>query len=105
LKIPKARKLPSGSWFIQLRINGTSESITEETEDMCVARAMAIKAGLIKARKKPDSITLGAAVDNYINGRDNILSPSTIKAYKAYRKHRFQSLMDKKLEEISPKLV
>jgi len=105
MKIPKARKLPSGSWFIQLRINGTSESITEKTEDMCVAKAIAIKAGLIKARKKPDSITLGTAIDNYIDSRDNILSPSTIKAYKAYRKHRFQSLMDKKLEEISPKLV
>lgn len=33
MKIPKARKLQSGKWFIQLRINGKSISHTGETEE------------------------------------------------------------------------
>ena len=93
MKIPKARKLPSGSWFIQLRIGGTSVSITEDSEDMCVAKAMAIKTGIIKTRKRKDDITVAHAFDIYISGRSNILSPSTIRTYKHIRQFRFQGIM------------
>lgn len=105
MKIPKPRKLPSGSWFIQLRIDGQSISITEESEDLCVAKAMAIKTGLIKTKKKPAEITLGKAIDAYIDERKNILSPTTIKAYKSYRNHRFQDLMDKRISAISSRMI
>jgi hypothetical protein len=48
VKVPTARQLPSGNWFVQLRINGKSISITEPTERAAVARAMAIKDGIIQ---------------------------------------------------------
>ena len=32
MNVPKARKLPSGNWFIQLRLGGESISITAATE-------------------------------------------------------------------------
>lgn len=35
MKIPAVRRLPSGSYFCQLRINGQSISITEPTYDLC----------------------------------------------------------------------
>ncbi len=32
VKIPTARQLPSGNWFVQLRIDGRSISITKPTQ-------------------------------------------------------------------------
>lgn len=97
MKVPKARKLPSGSWFVQLRLNGESISITRPTEKQAIAEAMNIKAGLKKAEKKPEKkeiVTLRKAIDNYIAIRDNVLSPSTIRGYRITQKYRFQSIMD-----------
>lgn len=93
MKVPKPRKLPSGSYFIQLRINGQSISITEATADLCTAKAMAIKTGLIKAKKSPENITLSKAIDKYIARKDNILSPSTIRGYKTIQRTRFKAYM------------
>ena len=105
MKIPTARKLPSGSWFIQLRLDGQSISVTEPTEELCVAKAMAIKTGLIKIKRRPEEMTLGAAIDRYIKNRQNILSPATIGGYKMIRKHRFPDLMDEQLKAITAKKV
>lgn len=105
MKIPKPRKLPSGNWFIQLRIDGDSVSITEETEDLCIAKAMAIKTGLIKAKKKPPSKTVGKAIDEYIEQRNNLLSPSTIRSYKNIRKFRFPTLMNKDVNALTKAAV
>jgi hypothetical protein len=44
MKTPKPRKLPSGSWFIQLRLDGESVPITASTERECVRKAQLIKA-------------------------------------------------------------
>ena len=55
--IPEPRLLPSGKAFIQLRIDGQSIAITEDTPDLCRAKAMAVKTGLIKQRRA-DNTTL-----------------------------------------------
>ena len=44
MKIPKATKLPSGKWRIQLRLGGESYSITEDTLRGAQRRAERIKA-------------------------------------------------------------
>lgn len=93
-KIPTARQLPSGSWFCRVRINGKDIPITRNTEKEAIAEAMAVKAGIKEASKKQKKKTLATAIDEYIEKRDGLISPSTIKAYKSYRKNRFQSMMD-----------
>ena len=105
MKIPKARKLPSGNWFIQLRMDGQSISVTERTEALCVAKAMAMKTGLIKIKRKPDEMTLGAAIDKYIAVRDGIISPTTIRSYKSMRNFRFQSIMEERLGSLTVKKI
>lgn len=105
MKIPKARELPSGSWFIQLRLGGESISITEEDEDLCIAKAMAIKTGLIEAKRRPGDITVGKAMDDYINERSNILSPTTIRSYKHIRKFRFQGIIDEKAGSLTKSAI
>ena len=101
MKIPEPRKLSSGKWFVQLRIDGQSVSISEADKDLCVAKAMAIKTGLIKAKLAPKNITIGEAIDDYIAARNNILSPSTIRAYKSYRQNRFKTIMEKQINNVT----
>ena len=101
IKIPQARKLPSGSWFCRVRVDGKDISITRATEKEAVAEAMAIKTGIKEAEKKPRKKTLTQAIDDYIDVRRNILSPSTIRGYKNIQKNRFQTIMKKDIYEIT----
>ena len=89
MKVPKARKLPSGSWFCRVRVNGQDIGITRPTEKEAIAEAMAIKAGT-KAAAKSGRKTLTEAIDNYIAVRENVLSPSTIRGYRAIQNGRFK---------------
>lgn len=101
MKLPTIRQLPSGSWFCQLRLDGKSISITEPTEDLCKAKAMAYKTGILNAKKVPQSITLGAACDAYIDARRGVCSPSTIEGYQKVRNQYFQSVMGTKLSQLT----
>lgn len=102
IKVPTARQLPSGKWFVQLRIDGESISITRDKEDQAIAEALAIKKGILKAKKTPKtSPTLYAAMDDYISQRENILSPSTIAGYKVIQRNRFKQLHKVRISEIS----
>lgn len=101
MKLPVIRRLPSGNWFCQLRLDGQSISITEPTFEKCQARAMAYKTGILAVRHDPLSVTLGAACDAYIEARRAIRSPTTIQGYVAVRKHAFQSIMGKRLCDLT----
>lgn len=99
--IPTARQLPSGTWFIQLRLDGRSIPISGKTEDEVVATAMAIKAGIIKAKKAPSRLKLTQAIDSYIESRVNALSPSTVRGYRAIQKGRFKTMMQRDISAIT----
>lgn len=101
LKIPKAKQLPSGSWFIRLRLGGKSIPITEGTERACIEKARAIKANLLDAKKSAIyAQSLGALLDNYIEKNEGVLSPSTIRGYNSDRRNRFKGYMDKPIDKI-----
>lgn len=101
MKEPTPRQLPSGRWFCRVRVNGKDIGITEDTETAAKAKALAMKAGLIDIARTPSHMTLGTAIDEYIEGRRGLLSPSTLKAYLSYRAHRFQSLMDYRICDLT----
>lgn len=105
MKLPVIRQLPSGNWFCQLRLDGRSISITEDTYDKCQARALAYKTGILQARREPLSITLGAACDAYIDARRDIRSPTTIQAYRTIRENCYQDMMSKPLSQITEKTL
>lgn len=103
MKIPEPRKLPSGSWFIQLRIDGQSISITKPDKKQAIAEAVAIKSGWMKANKTPlNSMPLSKAIDDYIKQRENVLSPSTIAGYRVIQRNRFRQLQRVKVADIDP---
>lgn len=107
MKVPKARRLKSGSWFIQLRLDGESIPVTARTEKECVRQAQLLKAEYKAGKRRaPEPAeaklpTLGEAIDAYIAKRDAVLSPSTIRGYKGIRKNRFSSLMDVSLSDLT----
>ena len=100
MKIPAIRKLPSGNYFCQLKVGGQSTSITDTTYDKVYAKAVAYKSGLLKAKKAPVRVTVADAIDEYIESRTNILSPSTIRGYRQIRRCYFQLLMNKSVDAI-----
>lgn len=102
MKIPKARQLPSGAWFCRVRIDGQDISITRDTEKEAIAEAMAVKAGIKEAEKHQKKKTVKQAIEDYIDVRRNVCSPSTIRSYKKYQKLRFQSMMEKDIHKITP---
>lgn len=105
MKVPKARKLPSGNWFIQLRINGVSIPITAETETECELIATLKKAELLAGKthiqRTPKETTLQEAILKYIQTREKTLSPATIRSYTIYAKTRFKDYQAKKLSQIN----
>lgn len=105
MKIPEPRKLKSGSYFIQLRLNGVSVPITADTAKECKKQAELIKAehraGVRKISKSSRSITLDDAIEGYIKSRKDVLSPATIRGYEIIRRNRFQAQTDEKLADIN----
>ena len=98
IKVPTPRQLPSGKWFIQLRAEG--QSVTEDTEALCVAKAQAIRAGFVEQKKKAPNKTLRQAIDDYTASKSDILSPATIRGYNTIRNNRFKTVMDKPIDSI-----
>lgn len=102
IKIPTARKLPSGNWTVQLRLNGESISITRPTEKEAVAEAMAVKQGIIQAKRASAAPTLEYAIEEYITQRENVLSPATIAGYRVIQRNRFSQIQKMRISDITP---
>ena len=102
-KRPVARKLPSGSWFCRVRVDGKDIPVTKPTKKEAEAAAMTVKYGIIQAEEKPreKKITLEEAMTGYIEARDGYISPSTIAGYKRYRQNTFQSMLKKNIFSVS----
>ena len=108
MKKPEAKKLPSGAWFVQVRItqpDGTRASypFTGLDKDKVEAEAFAFKAGILDKKKRPpQGQTLTEAIDQYIASRQNVLSPATIRGYRIIQRNRFQGLMNVRIDAITP---
>ena len=99
-----AKRLPSGSYRVRVFVgkdeNGKAmyKSFTADTKKE--AEFLAAEYNL-KRREKPHDMTVGEAIDKYIELKENVLSPTTIMGYKKMRKTRFSSLMPLKLSQLT----
>lgn len=101
MKMPKALQLPSGSWRVQVLVDGKRVGITEPTEEEAILKAMNIKHGAEQYRKEPLSITLEEAYKRYIESKNSVLSPSTVYGYNNLKSYTFVALMNKPLKTIT----
>lgn len=101
MKLPEPKKRKSGTWYIQLRLNGVSHYVNGSTAKECRDKARLLKseysAGVREIKKGVP--TLSEAIDRYIEKRRNTLSPSTIDGYRRIQKNRFSSVMGLPLDE------
>lgn len=100
-KRPTPKRLPSGSWRVQVMVNGQRISVTDPDKNVAQARAMALQAGILEQEDRKAAPTLSRAIDRYIEDRSAVLSPSTIRGYGFIRDKRFPALMKMKINEIT----
>lgn len=105
MKIPEPRKLPSGSWFVRVMVDGKSISITKPTKKECQAEAVALKTGIKKQRIPPEEMTLKEAYKNHIAKNEAVWSPSTTAGYTRLSKNTFQGLMEYKLKNLTGDMI
>ena len=106
----KAKKLPSGSWRVNQYVGKDADgkrmykSFTADSKKE--AEFMAAEYVMNNDRiRTPTNLTVGTAMDRYIESRDTILSPSSVREYKRIRAHDMQGIMDIQLDKLTPELV
>ena len=97
MKTPKITKLPSGAYHARVQISGRRVSVTADSKkdvEREILRLKIEKPSTVKIRR---DLTLSEAIDQYIESRKAVLSPSTVRGYRITQRNRFQTVMYKKL--------
>lgn len=105
----KAKKLPSGKWRC-LVYDGKDQfgkrqykSFTAETKKE--AEYMAMSYFLNTREKKDNELTLGYAIEKYIEDRQGTLSPSTVETYRKYQRVYFKDIQNYKIKDIDLSVI
>lgn len=109
----KAKKLKSGNWRVLVYshtdiVNGKPvrryKSFTHS--DRRQAEYLAAEYATRRENtKNTPAFTLGEAMDKYIDSKDTVLSPSTVREYKGIRRCNLQGLMEIKLGELTQQMI
>lgn len=106
-----AKKLPSGSWRVQLYAGKTPDgkrqylSFTRPTKKEAEYEALQYQLHYKEICQDSSNMTLAEAMDKYIASKDGILSPSTIRGYDGIRRNHLQGLMGVRLNRITPAMA
>lgn len=105
MKIPKARQLPSGQWYMQIMVDGKRYNGTFDTEDDALYWAAGLKTKSIESEQSPRNLTVGSAFDRYIESRSSILSPSTKRGYQNIRNNQIKDIEKIKLYDLTQEKI
>ena len=110
-KLPAITQLPSGAYRTQIYLGkdpATGKKIVESFTDPDYSTVARWALDRIRDRDQcadhrstPGKMTLGEAIDAYIAVKSSVLSPATIKNYKAFRRTGMQHLMGVPLQKIT----
>lgn len=101
--MPKAKKLPSGNWRVQASCNGERRSFTAPTKKEAELLALEFQNG--KKTAPTDARTVGECIDDYIDSKENVLSPTTIDSYRRHKRNDLVELCDIPLKKLTPLAV
>ena len=93
----KPNKLPSGSWRVQIQIDGERFSFTDRNKSKVIAKAKTF----MEVKADATAMPLGDAIDSYIELKRNVLSPSTIKGYEQIRQAYLPELMETPIQDLN----
>lgn len=102
---PRPVLLPSGKWRCQVMVDGERRSALADDPITAHAKAVALRAGLIEGRKPGRKLSVGDAVDRYIESKDSILSPSTIYGYKKIKRNDMSDIRSLYMDELTRERV
>lgn len=105
LSRPRPLELPSGKWRCQIMVAGKRIDVIEDDPAVAHAKALAVKAGLLEQRKPVSELTVGEAIDRYIETKDAVLSPSTIAGYKRIRSNALPDIMNVRLSDLTQERI
>ena len=101
--VPKSKQLPSGKWFVRLRLNGETYNGTFDTEKEADAWALSVKAqykaNQLKAKVPDEKKTIRTLVNEYLDSAQ--LAQNTIEVFNALLRRHFTQIMDKPYNSIS----
>ncbi len=104
----KAKKLPSGSWRVRVYAgtDSSGKKIVKSFTSDSKKEAELMAAQFSAQHKEPAAeMTVGKAIDKYIESKSNVLSPTTIRSYRTMRKNYFQNIMNVKLRDITRQAI
>ena len=104
MKIPKATKLPSGSWYVNVMVNGQRISITMPTKKEAEREAAALKSG-VKSAQHNIALTVTEAFDRYIDSKSAVLSPATVAGYRRIQKNLLEPIANMPLANLTQEQV
>lgn len=103
------KQLPSGRWRVQLYLgkddNGKRIMKSFTADKPWEAMQQAEEYMECRREKEEIGMTVGEAIDAYIDSKENILSPSTIGGYRVTRRNHLQKLMDVPLSRLDNRTV
>ena len=88
---------------MQPMIDGTRYSLVASTEKELKYKYRELLSGAKLEKRVP--LTVGDAIDRYIESQSGTLSPSTISVYKRYRKNYLQRIIDCYLSDLTQELI
>lgn len=111
----KAKKLKSGSWrclvyshtdrvwdhkkkdWTEKRIYESFTAPTKKEAELMAAEFAVTK----DVKKRPENMTLYEAIDKYIQIKEGVLSPTTVRTYKSARRTHFEDIGDLSIRDIN----
>lgn len=118
--MPKAKKLPSGSWRVQVFDHWETVTLPDGTTKRKMIRqsftcddptpagrrkAEAMAASWAESKRSrshaDDSLTFGQALDEYIETRSSVLSPRTVMAYRSSQRNDLTDLLPIRIRDIT----
>lgn len=102
MKVPKPTILPSGKYFVRLRLSGQSYSHTFDTEKDAEAWALSIKAqykaNQLKQKLPDEQKTIRQLIREYLDSAT--LAENTLRSFRVAMNHHFTQVMDKPFGQV-----
>lgn len=105
--MPKAKKLPSGSWRCRVMVNGKSHSITVDDPSpagrrRCEQLAADYAAG---SRQEASKGTVSDALGRYIQSREGLVSVTTLRSYRDLSRTAYAQILHLPLDQLTDNVV
>lgn len=105
----QAKKLPSGSWRVLVYVgkeNGKRKYKSFTSDDKWEAEYQASQfARQRKEKKNILNVTVREAITRYVDSKEGVLSPSTIRGYRNIQNNNFEELQSVKLRDLTNEVI